>query len=58
MDKNAIVRIVIFILVWLNQYLVSKGQAPLPVLNEAEISGVITFLVSVWTLIKNNKVKK
>lgn len=54
MDKGTVVRIVAFILVWLNQFLVSKGQAPLPVLDETVIASLVAFIVSIWTLWRNN----
>lgn len=58
LNRGAVIRIVVFVLAWLNQYLVSKGLHPLPVLDEGEVSAVITFVVSVYTLFSDNKVKK
>ncbi|MEX3713437.1 phage holin [Cytobacillus horneckiae] len=57
MNKGAVTRIVLFLLAWLNQFLVSKGYDSLPVLGEAEVSAIIVFVVSAWTLATNNKVK-
>lgn len=54
MDKGTVIRIIIFVLAWVNQLLVSKGMQPLPVLDETILAGVITFFVSVWTLFRNN----
>ncbi|UOE58234.1 phage holin [Cytobacillus oceanisediminis] len=58
MDRAALIRIIVFLFAWLNQYLVSKGHQPLPVLGEEEVAAVLTFVASVWTLVKDNKVKK
>lgn len=57
MDKGSFVRIIVFLLAWLNQYLVSQGLHPLPFVDETSVAGFITFVVSVWTLVKDNKVK-
>lgn len=57
-NKVALIRVVLFLLAWINQYLVSKGLQPLPVLDEEAVSGVITFVVSVWALLGDNKAKK
>lgn len=54
MDKGTVIRIIIFVLAWVNQLLVSKGMQPLPVLDETILAAVITFFVSLWTLWKNN----
>ncbi|MED3031433.1 phage holin [Bacillus thuringiensis] len=55
-NKGALIRIIVFALAWLNQYLVAKGQQPLPVVGETEIAAVLTFVASVMTLVKDNKV--
>ncbi|ANE86652.1 holin [Bacillus cereus] len=55
-NKGALIRIIVFVLAWLNQYLTSKGYQPLPVLGEAEVAVVVTFIASVLTLINDNKV--
>lgn len=57
-NKVALIRVILFLLAWINQYLVSKGLQPLPVLDEEAVSGVITFVVSVWALLGDNKAKK
>lgn len=58
MDKFALTRVIIFVLAWVNSLLVSKGLQPLPVLDEMVISSIITFIVSVWVLVRDNKLKK
>lgn len=58
MNKMAIVRIVVFVLAWVNSILVAKGMQELPLLSEEEISSVVTFLASVWVMVRNNSVKK
>lgn len=58
MNKMALVRIIAFALVWLNQILVQKGLQPLPVLDEQIIADVIAFVVSVWTLATHNSLAK
>ncbi|WP_225989756.1 phage holin [Bacillus cereus] len=55
-NKGALIRIIVFVLAWLNQYLTSKGYQALPVLGEAEVAAVVTFIASVLTLINDNKV--
>lgn len=57
-DKSALIRIIIFLFAWLNQYLTAKGLDPIPVLGEEEIADILTFVVSIWTLIKDNTIKK
>lgn len=54
MDKPTQIRIILFALAWINTILVKKGLQPLPVLSEAVVSDLITFVVSVWALHKNN----
>jgi len=58
MDKAALIRILVFLFAWLNQFLVSQGYQPLPVLGEAEFAAILTFVASVWVLMKDNKVKR
>lgn len=58
LQKAAVVRVLVFVLAWLNQLLVSKGYSPLPVIDEETVSAVITFVVSVWVLFTDNKMKK
>lgn len=57
MNKMALVRIIVFLLAWLNQYLVSKGYEALPVVSEEMVAELITFIVSVWTLSTHNHLK-
>lgn len=60
-DKMMIVRTVILVLAWLNQWLVINGYSPLPFSNEEiemGVSTLITFVVSVWTWWKNNAVTR
>lgn len=54
MDKNSIVRLVIFVLAWLNGLLASKGLKTIPVLDNEQVAGVIAFLVSAYTFYKHN----
>lgn len=61
LDKMMIVRTVILVLAWLNQWLVINGYSPLPFSNEEiemGVSTLITFVVSVWTWWKNNAVTR
>jgi SPP1 family holin len=58
MDRGTIIRIIMFILAWVNTYLVKKGLQPIPVLDEQVIAQIILFVVSVWTLWKNNYISK
>lgn len=58
LDKIALARIVVFVLAWVNQYLVSKNMQPLPLVGEDEVAELLTFVISVWTLAKDNRVKK
>lgn len=57
-NKIMVVRVLAFLLVWVNQLLVAKGYQPLPVVSEEEIAILVTFVVSVWTLATDNKIKK
>ena len=58
MDKATLFRVIIFVFAWLNNYLVSKGLQPLPVVDETIVAWFATFVVSVWTLWKNNDITK
>lgn len=58
MDKALVVRLIVFALGWLNQYLVQKGLQPLPLVGEEEVAVFVTFVVSVWLLWKNNNITK
>lgn len=58
MDKQSLARIIVFLMAWFNQYLVSQGKQPLPLVDEESVANTLTFIVSVWTLMKTNQVKK
>ena len=49
-DVGSIVRTIVFILAWVNQFL---AISPIPV-DEVTISSIITGAVSLWTWWKNN----
>ncbi|MEK4485900.1 phage holin [Psychrobacillus sp. FSL H8-0484] len=55
-DKMMIIRTVILLLAWLNQFLVMKGYKALPITNE-DITFIITLLISIWAWWKNNDVR-
>ena len=52
-DVGSIVRTIVFILAWVNQFLATKKISPIPV-DEVTISSIITGAVSIWTWWKNN----
>lgn len=52
-DVGSIVRTIVFILAWVNQFLATKNISPIPV-DEVTISSIITGVVSLWTWWKNN----
>ena len=59
--KQAITRLVVLMILLLNQLLVTLGWNPLPFSEEQiyeAISGVATVAVAVWTWYKNNNVTK
>lgn len=58
MDKATTVRIILFILAWVNTLLVRNGHNPLPVVNEQIVADTITLVISIWTLWKNNSFTK
>jgi SPP1 family holin len=58
MDKGTLIRIILFVLAWVNSLLVQKGIQPLPLISEEVVAEVITFVVSVWTLWKNQYISK
>ncbi len=58
MDRGTIIRIIMFILAWVNNYLAQKGLQPIPVLEEQVIAEIIAFVVSVYTLWRNNYISK
>jgi SPP1 family holin len=55
-DKGTQVRIVLFILVWLNTWLAKRGlpHIPFPYINDETAALVLTFIISGWTTFKNN----
>ena len=52
-DVGSIVRTIVFILAWVNQFLATKNISPIPV-DEVTFSSIITGAVSLWTWWKNN----
>jgi SPP1 family holin len=58
MDRGTLVRIILFVLAWVNSLLVQKGIQPLPLISEEVVAEVIAFVVSVWTLWKNQYISK
>lgn len=52
-DVGSIVRTIVFILAWVNQFLATKNISPIPV-DEVTISSIITGAVSLLTWWKNN----
>lgn len=58
MEKALIIRLIVFVFAWLNSFLVSKGYQPLPVIGEEEVAYGVTFVVSIWTLWKDNNITK
>ena len=59
-DKMMVIRTIILLVAWLNQFLVMKGYSPLP-FNDGEleifITFLFTFLTSMWSWWKNNDVR-
>ncbi|MCD0726003.1 phage holin [Staphylococcus aureus] len=53
MDIGTIVRTILLIVAWINQFLAIKHISPIPV-DEVFISTVVTGIVSIWTWWKNN----
>lgn len=47
-DVGSIVRTIVFILAWVNQFLATKHISPIPV-DEVTISSIITGAISLWT---------
>lgn len=48
MDIGTIVRTILLIVAWINQFLAIKHISPIPV-DEVFISTVVTGIVSIWT---------
>jgi hypothetical protein len=57
MFTNDIFRIIIFVLSWVNSYLVAHGHKPIPVIDQSQVSWGITFVVSVWAMLKESPFK-
>jgi SPP1 family holin len=57
MTKN-IVTIILFVLGWVNAYLVKNGHTPLPEVNGDQISMFIAFVISVIAMVRENPFKK
>jgi SPP1 family holin len=55
---NDIVRVVIFVLSWVNSFLVAHGHKPIPFIDETQVAWVITFVVSIWAMCKEAPFKK
>ncbi|WP_142297961.1 phage holin, partial [Staphylococcus aureus] len=53
MDIGTIVRTILLIVAWINQFLAIKHISPIQV-DEVFISTVVTGIVSIWTWWKNN----
>jgi len=52
-----VIRTLLFFVAWLNQFLVAKGDSPLPfddAQTEFIVTTAITFVVSMWAWWKNN----
>lgn len=58
MDKIILARMVVFVLSWVNSYLVKEGLQPLPVVSEESVAYLFTFVVSVWTMFTHNSLAK
>lgn len=56
MDKGTQTRIVLFVLTWVNTWLVNKGLPHVSFLyiNDETAALVLTFVISSWTTWKNN----
>lgn len=60
-SKMMVVRTLVFLIAWLNQYLVTQGNSPLPfdeAKTEVIVSSVVTFAASMWVYWKNNDVTR
>ncbi|SES11069.1 phage holin [Psychrobacillus sp. OK032] len=59
-EKMMIVRTVVLLIAWLNQYLVMKGKSPIQFKDE-DVELAVTFgfafLASIWAWWKNNDVR-
>lgn len=60
-DKFMVIRTLILLAAWLNQFLVINGHGPLPFDDaqiEMGISSTVTFVISMWTWWKNNAITR
>jgi SPP1 family holin len=60
-DKSMIIRSIILLIVWVNQFLVVGGYGALPfddVQTELGVTYFVTFMVSMWNWWKNNDLTK
>jgi SPP1 family holin len=55
-DKGTQIRIVLFILTWLNTWLANKGMPhiPFPYVNDETAAIILTMIISGWTTFRNN----
>jgi SPP1 family holin len=58
METKNIVTIIVFVLGWVNAFLVKNGIKPLPVLDQGQVSLIVAFVISVITMVKENPFKK
>lgn len=58
MDKGLVIRLIVFVAAWANNFLVEKGLQPLPVVGEEEAAMFLAFLISVWALYQERKKAK
>lgn len=58
MDRNSLIRVVLFVLVWVNSFLASKGLKTIPVLDDSQVAGIITFAVTAYGVIKHEFLTK
>ncbi|MEH7116059.1 phage holin [Neobacillus vireti] len=54
MDKGTIVRVLLFVLAWVNTFLASKGYETIPHVDETHVAMAVTFVISVWGFVKHN----
>jgi SPP1 family holin len=59
-DKGTQIRIVLFVLTWLNTFLANKGlhHIPFPYVNDETAALILTFIISSWSKWKNNYISK
>jgi hypothetical protein len=55
---RSIIVIVVFLLAQINSWLASQGKQPLPSVNEDQVAWFFTFVISVWTMVRENPLKK